>query len=481
MIVRAVRVIGSSIVAQVALLTMALLLLAALLAMQVDRLSRAAPVVLEAGYEMLAIQIVGNNRRDGFDQRSFLALDMVRRTIARNPDFRFFIRGNGHTGGNMPASETLEGEFRRLGARPAGLSGLQICQLSSLQRPATRRSGGRFIIYNDCGAASYYLELQNLRHVVTITPDQPDATFAGQLLDMMTGYGNALMLGVLLFAATGMLTFRAFRRVRTAVRGFDFDGGRIEMPVERFPLEVRPLARIINAQAARVRADYERQWLFLGAAAHELRTPLAVLRVRLEALEDSPEKDDVKHDVQMLSRITNQLLDLMRIQYRQGERHDFLLLGAIEDAIDDARDEFPSHRFRLQQAGETVWQVTGGNASLFGVAILNLLRNAASVSDPSMPVTVAIGRDGEVRVVDGGPGIAPAIRDYLFDPFVKHPSNRAGSGLGLALTREVVAFHGGIVDASSPASGGTVFRVDIRDALRPNDEPDVWEPVGATP
>lgn len=473
MILRTLRVVRASIVAQVVLLTMALLLLAALLAMRVDRLSRAAPPVLEAGYDMLAIQIVGHTSRAGFDRRSFLASDMVRRTIALNPDFRYFIRENGQTGGNMRASDTLEREFRRLGVRPAGLNGMEICQLSTLRRPAMRGSGGRFVLYNDCGAASYYIELQNLRHVVTIPPDQRDASFAGYLLEVMTGYGNALMLGVLLFAATGLLTFRAFRRVRTAVRGFDFDGGRVEMPVERFPLEVRPLARIINAQAARVRADYERQWLFLAAAAHELRTPLAILRLRLEALEDSPEKDDVKHDVQMLSRITNQLLDLMRIQYRQEERHDFPLLGAIEDALDDVREEFPRHRFRLRQEGEVSWRVAGGNAALLGVAILNLLRNAASVSDPATPVIVAIDRDGYIRIIDAGPGIAPDIRDYLFDPFVKHPPNRTGSGLGLAITKEIVAFHGGVIDTVAPACGGTVFRIDIRAALRPDVDADI--------
>ncbi len=467
---KVLRVIRSSIVAQVVLLTTALLLLSALLAIRVERLSRETPIVLEAGYDMLAIQLIGHNHRNGFDQRAFLASDIVRRTIAHNPDLRYFIRENGHIGGNMRPSDTLEGELQRLGARPTGLSGLEICQLSSLKRPATRRSGGRYVLYNDCGADSYYVEVQNLRNVVTIPSTQPDATLAGQLFEVMTGYGSALLLGVLLFAATGLLTFRAFRRVRTAVRGFDFDGGRIEMPVERFPLEVRPLARIINAQAARVRADFDRQWLFLAAAAHELRTPLAILRVRLEALDDSPEKDDVKHDVQMLARITNQLLDLMRVQYQQQERHDFPLLGAVEDAIDDARDEFPQHRFRLRQGGDTGWRVEGGNAALFGVAILNLLRNAASVSAPSAPVTVAIDRDGRIRIIDGGPGIPPDIRDYLFEPFVKHPPNRMGSGLGLAITKEIVVFHGGTIDVSAPAAGGTEFHIDIRAALRPYEE-----------
>ncbi|QQV77406.1 HAMP domain-containing histidine kinase [Sphingomonas aliaeris] len=467
---RVLQVIRSSIVAQVVLLTTALLLLAALLAIRVERLSRVSPVVLEAGYDMLAIQLIGHAHRGGFDQRAFLASDVVRRTIERNPDLRYFIRDNGHTGGNIQPLDTLEGELRRLRVRSAGLDGLEICQLSSLRRPATRQSGGRYVLYNDCGAASYYIELQNLRHVITMPSNQPNATFTAQFIDVMTGYGSALLLAVLLFAATGLLTFRAFRRVRTAVRGFDFDGGRIEMPVDRFPLEVRPLARIINAQAARVRADFDRQWLFLAAAAHELRTPLAILRVRLEALDDSPEKDDVKHDVQMLARITNQLLDLMRIQYQQQERHAFPLLGVVEEAIDDVRDEFPQHRFRLRQEGEANWRVAGGNAALLGIAVLNLLRNAASVSAPSSPVTAAIGGDGRIRIIDGGPGIPPDIRDYLFEPFVKHPPNRKGSGLGLAITKEIVVFHGGTIDASSPTGGGTVFHVDIRPALRPEDE-----------
>lgn len=461
-----IRLARKSIAVQVIVPTVLLLLLAALLATRVERLTQTGPERIVADYDAIMLQAYLNTTEKGLDVNAFLGSDIVRRTRARNPDFGYFIRDNDRVYGNIRADATLERFLRRTDMPASRAPGLAVCQLTSLTRPVTATSGGRYIIYRNCDGERYYAELVNLRHPVRALPPADEDGFGERLAQRLTGHLTAILLAVLLVLIVGILIFRTFRDIAAAARAFDSDDGAVAMAVDDVAIEVRPLVGIINALAARLRAGYERQRLFLAAAAHELRTPLAILRVRVEALDDSDEKQAIRRDVQALSRIANQLLDLVGVRYRHAERQDFDLATVIEDAIEDVRGEYPHHRFRLREEGEAGWRVAGGNAQLLRVALLNLLRNAGSVSPPDTPVIAALGRDGMLRILDGGPGIDPAIADRLFDPFVKFPASRQGSGLGLAIVREIVGFHGGTIAVVPRDLGGTCFRIDLRASLR---------------
>ena len=128
------------------------------------------------------------------------------------------------------------------------------------------------------------------------------------------------------------------------------------------------------------------------------------------------------------------------------------------DALEAARRDWPKTEFSSYLAGDVV----KGTAERLRVAVKNLLDNAAKFGPSGGPVELRL-VGGELTVRDHGPGIDPADLPYIFDRFYRSLSVRAvpGSGLGLALTSEVVRGHGGTIAAEPAPGGGTQIRVTL--------------------
>jgi two-component system sensor histidine kinase MprB len=202
-------------------------------------------------------------------------------------------------------------------------------------------------------------------------------------------------------------------------------------------------------------------------ASHELRTPLASLRLNADLLADHPgmpaeERKEVLarvvDQVAELSRLVASVTELARGEPPQASQGDVRLDEEIAVALDSARRDWPHTAF----TAELDECVVEGNADRLRIAIRNLLDNAAKFGPPDGEVTVRLA-DGELTVRDQGPGIDPADMPHVFDRFYRSLSARAvpGSGLGLAVTREVVRGHGGTIDAEPAPGGGTVVRVTL--------------------
>lgn len=226
---------------------------------------------------------------------------------------------------------------------------------------------------------------------------------------------------------------------------------------DRLPEEVRPLVTAINSALDRLTEAYEAEQRFVADAAHELRTPLAVLSLHLQRakLGGTLDWDTIDGDLDRLNRLVGQLLDLARKEHaRKVEEVDARpIVNLSRIARETAAAVFPL----ADKAGRPLdvrlpdtLAVRGRPADLHDM-IRNLLDNALAHGRGRIGLVGSVepGADGErlalMTVSDEGPGVPKALGDTVFDRFRKGSPDSEGHGLGLAIAREVVRGHGGSV------------------------------------
>ena len=270
--------------------------------------------------------------------------------------------------------------------------------------------------------------------------------------------------GVLLIAFVVLLL--AARSVRTLARAADTidatSGDRRLLPEEGLPAEVATLVRAINEMIRRVEAAHEQQEMFLATAAHELRTPMTVLRTRLEELPDSETKAVLRDDVRRMASLVDQLLRLMQIRNSQDLTDEVNLVATTREVVAERAPLAIDRGVDIELDSVPESFIVKGHRGLVGVAIANLVDNAISFSQSGDALRVSVDDTGRVSVSDCGPGIPDDELERIFEPFAKSPPNRQGHGLGLAIVRAVMTAHGGEVSARNADGGGADFALQFR-------------------
>jgi two-component system, OmpR family, sensor histidine kinase MprB len=235
--------------------------------------------------------------------------------------------------------------------------------------------------------------------------------------------------------------------------------------------EVGRLAATFNAMLSALQRSLDAQRRLVSDASHELRTPLASLRINVDVLAENPHLPAAERQ-EVLARVTDQVAELSRLvasvtDLARGEPpatdRSPLQLGAVTaEALEAARRDWPKTEFTADLTGGVV----RGNADRLRVAVRNLLDNAAKFGPPEGPVEVRLA-GGELSVRDHGPGIADEDLPFVFNRFYRALSARSapGSGLGLAVVKEIATGHGGTVAAEPAPGGGTTMRLTL--PLRP--------------
>jgi two-component system OmpR family sensor kinase len=252
---------------------------------------------------------------------------------------------------------------------------------------------------------------------------------------------------------------------------------------QRLPLtgaddEARQLTEAINQLLERLERASASQRRFVSEAAHELRTPLAVLRSGLEVTLQRPRSaeesrsalEQAMGEAERLCAIAEDLLALARLDAEPGvprEPVDLSEIAAEAAAMAQTLAEARHQEFAIAADRQIVVR---GSAGDLRRVVLNLLDNAVKFTPERGRIEVAVSAQGPTALLsvrDNGPGIDPGDLEHIFDPFYRSRSaNGAGSGLGLALSREIVHLHGGAIQAANRAAGGCEIQVRLPLASR---------------
>ena len=253
-----------------------------------------------------------------------------------------------------------------------------------------------------------------------------------------------LWVGRRLARPLGQLTRSAQQFART---------GSADAVEERGPGDVRDLTTAFNAMRSRIIAMLDEKDRMLGAIGHDLRTPLASLRVRAESVEDDGERARISQTIDEMNRMLEDILSLARAG-RSSEAAQKVDIAALADAVVEDFIELGSPA----EMADSERAVASVRPQQIRRALRNLIENAIVYGDRAH---VSVAReDGAIRLIvaDEGPGIAEERMEEMMEPFTRLEGSRTretgGAGLGLALVRAIRAGHGGAVKLVNRAGGG---------------------------
>jgi signal transduction histidine kinase len=233
----------------------------------------------------------------------------------------------------------------------------------------------------------------------------------------------------------------------------------VRLPTEGMPREILPLVKAVNQALERLERGFRTQREFTADAAHELRTPLAILRARIDTLENNAVRETLRQDIAGMSRIVSQLLDIAELEsfvVDPEEKADLRSVAAEVAAFIAPLAVTQGKSIALTGAGGPVW-IRGNPETLFQ-AIRNLAENALSHTPAGTAVEIDVAADGVLRVLDVGPGVPEAERELIFRRFWRRDRRRPGNaGLGLSIVSRIVEAHAGSIAVENRAGGGAVF------------------------
>lgn len=238
--------------------------------------------------------------------------------------------------------------------------------------------------------------------------------------------------------------------------------------------EFRQLSISVNLMLDRLSESFATQRQFSGNAAHELRTPLAIMQTKLElfAAEHKNMEGDTAElirsqaeQLDRLSRLVHTLLEMSNLS--SAPRSDRIELAAlVEEIITDLTPLASQNDITMEQDCDNV-VITGSDALIYRL-VFNLIENAVKYNRRGGSVSVSVHKENSdvvVRVSDTGCGIPEEYRESIFQPFFRVDKSRSrqmgGVGLGLALVHEIAVLHGGSVRAEPGNKVGTVFIVTL--------------------
>ncbi|MCK8783366.1 HAMP domain-containing histidine kinase [Roseomonas sp. NAR14] len=235
------------------------------------------------------------------------------------------------------------------------------------------------------------------------------------------------------------------------------------------PAEALPLIRAVNGALDRLEDALARQRAFSQDVAHELRTPLAILLGEVELLDDAETAARLRHDVDGLVRLVNQLLEAAEVsaddRVVEGEADLAEVCAGIVDRLATAAER-DGKGLALVGGEAPLW--VRGDADALGRAVRNLAENAVGYTAPGTTVEVRLVAPATVEVADRGPGVPEAMRGRVFERFWRADRNsRSGAGLGLSIVSRIAATHGGIVSVRDNEGGGAVFTLALQPAPPP--------------
>ena len=291
---------------------------------------------------------------------------------------------------------------------------------------------------------------------------------------------NSLIITAVLALLGGVATYfisgHALRPIREfsdkieKVQAQNLADSRIE---ENQVKELNQLSVSYNRMLERLSDAFEIQRQFTANAAHELRTPLALMQVQLDLYHSNGHPDNDADTVQMIKMVTEQndrlnkmvktLLDMSELQ-TVGRDDEIILDALVDEVLEDLEPLAEGKNIRLIGKCKDI-TIVGSDILIYRL-VYNLVENAIKYNHSGGQVTVTADRKEKhvyLSVEDTGTGIPEELKERVFEPFFRVDKSRSrelgGVGLGLALVREIVRVHDGSITVKSNPSGGTIFEV----------------------
>ncbi|WP_311406132.1 HAMP domain-containing sensor histidine kinase [Lancefieldella rimae] len=235
--------------------------------------------------------------------------------------------------------------------------------------------------------------------------------------------------------------------------------------------EIQELVKSFNQMTGQLSEAFAMQSRFSVSAAHELRTPLAVLRTRLDVFKKK-EREQKEYDelvqtmetyVDRLSSLISNLLELTETG-ELPEVEDVSLDSVIKTVVKDLEPVAHEHEVKIHTDIESL--TVRGNGSLLYRALYNLVENAIRYNEKEGSITIDLKNQdtaGMVKIADTGVGIAPEARELIFEPFYRVNKSRSrefgGAGIGLSLVKAILKRHGAFIAVDANEPQGSVFTI----------------------
>lgn len=270
-----------------------------------------------------------------------------------------------------------------------------------------------------------------------------------------------LLLPILAIMALGALIatpwvlrrgFTWLERAAAEADAIDIDQRGRRLVTADIPSEVMPFVSAVNGALARLDDGYERQERFLADAAHELRTPIAILTTRLACLPQGAVKSQLAQDAARIKVITEQMLDLQRLRSAGTPFPDVDLAGLARDVVLDMGPLAFTAGYEIDFASSGEPLLVKGDGRAIMRALTNLIQNAIDHGGRQGTIAILVGADW-IEVSDEGPGIPDELGERIFEPFFRSKKDGRGAGLGLSLVADVMRLHGGMVSMRKRAVG----------------------------
>ncbi len=284
----------------------------------------------------------------------------------------------------------------------------------------------------------------------------------GERVDRLPGtVAVTVLIATIVFALTLTLTvrrvLRPLREASRAAASITPQNLRTRLSEKGVPSEIKPLLAAFNAALARLENGFTVQQQFLASAAHELQTPLTLMRGQIELQSDLENKELLFREIDMMARQVRQLLHLAEVS--EAQNFNFIevdRLDVAQDVVGYLARKADQKQVKLQvDAAAEMPTINADRSGLF-ILLKNLVENAINATSPGGSVFVSIDPHS-IQVRDEGPGIRADYLPFLFERFWRAPDvQHDGAGLGLAICREIAVAHHWRLSVE-PLSKGTRF------------------------